>query len=68
MVPAMKTTLDEKQAYRYDRFTCDVNAVYKRLQKEIPDLKKTKLKKEKLFAEVYVFWYLRDGFQHYLLN
>lgn len=61
------TTLDKDAAYRYDRFTTDVNEVFRRCRKDIPDLKKTKLPEEKVFAEVFVFWYVdSEGRKVYL--
>lgn len=62
-----RTTLDEKEAHRFDRFTTDVNEVFRRYRQEIPDIKKSKLPDEKLFAEVFVFWYLNeDGDKVYI--
>jgi len=55
-----RTTLDESAAHRFDRFTTDVNEVFRRYRQEIPNIKKSKLPDEKLFAEVFVFWYLND--------
>jgi hypothetical protein len=57
----MKTTLHEDLAHRFDRFSSDVNLLYQKYRKQIPSLKKTKLKNEKLFAEVFVFWYIDEN-------
>lgn len=56
----MKTTLSLEHAHRFDRFSSDVNSLYKKYRKQIPSLKKQKLPDEKLFAEVFVFWYLDE--------
>lgn len=53
----LRITLDEKEAHRFDRFTTDVNEVFRRYRQKIPNIQKTKLPTEKLFAEVFVFWY-----------
>jgi putative Ca2+/H+ antiporter (TMEM165/GDT1 family) len=55
-----KTTLDQADAHRFDRFSTDVNEVFRRYRQEIPNIQKTKLPDEKLFAEVFVFWYLNE--------
>ncbi len=57
----MKTTSSLESAHRYDRFSSDVNGLFKRYRKEIPNLKKEKLPSEKMFAEVFIFWYLDDA-------
>jgi hypothetical protein len=56
----LRTTLDENDAHRYDRFTTDVNEVFRRYRHDIPTIQKTKLPDEKLFAEVFVFWYIDE--------
>jgi hypothetical protein len=56
----MKLTSKIELAHRFDRFSSDVNCLYKKFRKQIPTLKKQKLPDEKLFAEVFVFWYLDE--------
>lgn len=57
----MKTTYSLESAHRFDRFSSDVNSLFKKYRKQIPTLKKEKLPNEKMFAEVFVFWYRDDG-------
>jgi len=56
----LRTTSDEDKAHRFDRFTADVNEVFRRYRHEIPNIRKTKLPDEKLFAEVFVFSYIDE--------
>lgn len=56
----MKVTSSIELAHRFDRFSSDVNSLFKKYRKNIPNLKKQKLPEEKLFAEVFVFWYLSE--------
>jgi hypothetical protein len=63
----MKFSSSFELAHRFDRFSTDVNAIYKKFRKQIPSLKKQKLPDEKMFAEVFVFWYLdEEGNKLYL--
>lgn len=57
----IRTTLDENKAHRFDRFMTDVNEVFRRYRQELPGIKKTKLPDEKLFAEVFVFWFINES-------
>jgi hypothetical protein len=54
------TTLDESNAHRFERFVTDVNEVFCRYRKQIPNIKKSKLPKEKLFGDIFVFWFLNE--------
>jgi hypothetical protein len=53
----MNVSISEAKAKRHDRFTTDVNAVLKRLKKEVPAMKKKKLFDRETFAELYIFHY-----------
>jgi hypothetical protein len=63
----IKTTSDENEAHRFDRFSTDVNEVFRRYRHTVPSIRKTKLPSEKLFAEVFVFWFIdEDGNKLYI--
>jgi hypothetical protein len=55
-------------AQRFDRFTSDVNAIFRRHRKEIKNLQKTKLLDEKVGPDVYVFWFIDEtNKKHYII-
>lgn len=63
----MIVTADKEAARQFDRFTTDVNAVYKRLKAEVTNLKKEKLRGAVLLKDVYIFWFEdEDGTKNYI--
>lgn len=62
----MTTTLDFDEATRFDRYTTDVNTLYKRLRKDYKGLKKMKVLNEGV--ELYVLFYEEDSDTNYLVS